>query len=204
MSPDDLSETIIIRLLAEAQETPSEEAYPSALLSDAPRPAAVLVPFLRHPNDGSWCLLFTRRTETLAEHRGQVAFPGGRWDPADPSPEYTALREAEEEIGLDPRRVTILGRLNSLPTITNYLVTPIIGVIPGDSAFRLNPREVSRVFTIPLSWLADPANRRTERRTLPGSYLSLPVIYFQPYDNETLWGISAQIAVNLLNALRLS
>jgi 8-oxo-dGTP pyrophosphatase MutT (NUDIX family) len=92
----------------------------------------------------------------VAEHQGQVAFPGGRADPSDTTPEMTALREAHEEIGIDPTKVRILGRMQSLHTISNYVVTPIVGVIPWPVSFRLEETEVRRVFSIPLNWLADP------------------------------------------------
>jgi 8-oxo-dGTP pyrophosphatase MutT (NUDIX family) len=208
---EDLSEETIIRRLAEALEVPPEETYLSAFLSDAPRPAAVLIPLLRTKTVGEdeecWHVLLTRRADTLAEHRGQVAFPGGRSDPNDSSPEVTALREAEEEIGLDPQKVKLLGRLNSLWTITNYTVTPVVGVIPWPFQIRLEEIEVSRVFTIPLTWLADPSHHEIRQRSIPVPYSqilhseSYPVIYFHPYDNEVLWGVSAEITMSLLNAL---
>lgn len=196
------SEDEIIRRLAHAQEplcSEGEGEYPSALLSDAPRPAAVLIPFLRM--EGAWHILYTRRNASLAEHSGQVAFPGGRSDPGDASPEMTALRETYEEVGILPQDVRILGRLGNLMTITNYCVTPVVGVIPWPYSLVLCEHEVSRVFTIPLAWLADPAHRETRTRTLPGSYVQVPVIYFEHYDSELLWGISAQITVNLLRLL---
>ena len=154
-----------------------------------------------------WHLLLTRRSDHLAEHRGQVAFPGGRSDPGDPSPEATALREAEEEIGLKPADVQILGCLNNVLTITNYCITPVIGVIPWPYPIRLEQNEVSRVFTIPLNWLAAPGHHELRQRTFPPPYStslgseSFPVIYFHPYDNEVLWGVSAKITMDLLKAL---
>ncbi len=207
MSLLDLSTEEIAYRLARAQEQPSEEAYPSAFLSDAPRPAAVLVPLLRAPisdhGEQGWHLLLTRRSDRLAEHRGQVAFPGGRSDPGDPTPAATALREADEEVGIRPADVQLLGALNSVLTITNYSVTPVIGVIPWPYPIQLQPDEVSRVFTIPLHWLADPAHREIQRRTIPSPQggESLPVIYFHPYDNEVLWGMSAEITMTLLKTL---
>ncbi len=195
----DLTEVEISRRLAQAHAAPADTDDAPSWLAASPRPAAVLIPFLRASN--SWQILFTRRTELVADHKGQVSFPGGSADPGDPSPEYTALREAEEEIGLNTRDVRLLGRLNELPTVTNYCVTPVAGVIPWPYPLRLEEIEVSRAFTIPLSWLAVPSHRETRFRTLPGTGASLPVIYFQPYEGELLWGVSAQIVVNLLAAL---
>lgn len=169
--------------------------------SESIRPAAVLVPLVRKPR--GWHVLFTRRTDTLPEHRGQVSFPGGRCDPSDQSVEDTALREAFEEIGLDPKDVKVLGRLRSLLTTTNYWVTPVVGMIPRSYIFRIAEEEVSRVFTIPLAWLADPNNHEVRQRILPFSLNPVPVIYFKPYQGEVLWGVSAQIVLDLVKALKL-
>ncbi|MBN2147836.1 MAG: CoA pyrophosphatase [Anaerolineales bacterium] len=204
----DFSAEEIARRLAQSQEPPLEEGYPSAFLSDAPYPAAVLVPLFRFENN--WHILLTRRSERLAEHRGQVAFPGGRSDPEDSTPEETALREAKEEIALCPQDVRILGQLNNFLTITNYSVTPVVGVIPWPYNFLLQHEEVSRIFSIPLPWLADPSNREVRQRAIPSHYAQIihsnspPVIYFQPYDGEMLWGISAEITVTLLKVLGLA
>lgn len=180
----------------------SESSYPSELLPDAPRPAAVLIPLLQQ--EGKWHILYTRRNITLAEHSGQVAFPGGRSDPGDRGPEMTALREAHEEIGLLPEDVTILGRLNDFVTITNYLVTPIIGVIPWPYDLHLSNVEVSRAFTIPLDWLVDPSNYEEHQRALPDPYGTVSVIYYHPYDGETLWGASARFTQRLIKTLHLN
>lgn len=167
-------------------------------------PAAVLIPFLQI--DGAWHLLFIRRTHQEQDrHSGQVAFPGGRADPGDGNPIATALREANEEIGMDPDDVTILGRLNRMPTVTHYRVTPVIGVIPWPYPLKADPREVKRIFTIPLSWLADPANREF-RMWQSARDLDEPhaVIFYQPYDGEVLWGASARMVVELVDSLRLT
>ena len=171
-------------------------------LSGPPRPAAVLIPFLRK-TDG-WHLLFTRRTAELQEHSGQVAFPGGRMDALDESPIDTALREAHEEIGLAPNDVKILGLLNNYLTITNYLVTPVVGVMPWPYVLRTSPHEVSRIFTIPLTWLADTRNHEVRQRSIPGLDKTFPVVYFQPYEGEILWGASARFTLGLLEALKLN
>ncbi len=164
------------------------------------RPAAVLVPLLRI--EEQWHLLFTRRAETLQNHKGQVAFPGGAAEPGDDSLEGTALRETFEEIGLPAEAVHLLGRLSSRPTISHFIVTPVVGHIQWPYTFHLSFHEVNRVFTIPLDWLADPANREERRRSLPNG-MDVDVIYFQTYDGELLWGATARITLDLLHALHL-
>lgn len=208
---DQLSEFEIQQRLVNAQDEEPENGFVSAFLPDAPRPAAVLVPFLRAPLDASgktgWHILLTKRSDKLIEHSGQVAFPGGRSDPDDDSPEVTALREAYEEIGLDPETVRILGRLDNLLTITNYCVSPVVGIIPWPFNVRLASLEVDRVFTIPLSWLAEPGHYEIRQRVIPPPYSlyfgseSHPIIYFQPYNGEILWGVSAEITMRLLRTL---
>jgi 8-oxo-dGTP pyrophosphatase MutT (NUDIX family) len=206
-----ITEEYISKRLAEAQLSPIDESFLSAVLSDESRPAAVLIPlFHASPEDNQnhiWQVLLTRRTDAVAEHQGQVAFPGGRADPTDSSPESTALREAYEEIGLDPSQVRILGRMNRLRTITNYCVTPVVGVIPWPFPIRLEEIEVSRVFTIPLHWLAEPVHHEIRYRTIPQPFSQIlhrethPVIYFEPYEDELLWGVSAEIIMNFINIL---
>lgn len=204
--PAELTRGAISRLLKKALRSPPNEfhqtaQFPEGLLQDPPRKAAVLVPFLL--KDDAWHILLTRRTASLPEHSDQVAFPGGRSDPQDVTPQQTALREAEEEINMKPNHVQVLGQLREIRTITNYCVTPVVGEIPWPYEFRLATNEVSRVFTIPIFWLADPANHKTEYRELPPPYSPVPVIYFNKYDGELLWGVSAQITLDLLEALEL-
>lgn len=176
-------------------------SYPPEFFNEYPNNAAVLIPVLRQGQ--KWHILFTRRTSSLPEHSGQVAFPGGRADPEDDSPEITALREAQEEINLSPNDVRILGKLREIRTISNYCVMPIVGKIPWPYEFRLAQEEVSRVFTIPLEWLADPNNHEIRYRELPPPHSPVPVIYFNYYDDELLWGISAEITLIFLESLQL-
>jgi len=165
------------------------------------RRAAVLVPFLNF--EGQWRLLFTRRTETVQNHKGQVSFPGGALEQIDSSLEAAALREAHEEIGLKPADVVIWGRLPEMQTITYYSITPVIGAIPWPYPLRISADEVSRAFTIPLTWLADRSNWE-EKEWAPRGGDPRRVIFFKPYDGEVLWGISAQITIDLLAVLGLS
>lgn len=176
--------------------------FPEEFFEGYPRNAAVLVPMLKQAN--KWHILFTRRTASLPEHSGQVAFPGGQADPEDDSPEETALREAFEEIKLHPGDVEILGQLHEMRTISNYCVMPVVGCITWPYEFHLAREEVSRVFTIPLEWLADLNNHEVRNRELPSPYPAVPVIYFSHYDGELLWGISAEITMNLLKSLHLA
>ncbi|MGW8249605.1 MAG: NUDIX hydrolase [Anaerolineales bacterium] len=194
-----LSEQDIIERLAEA-DVPIDGPYPKGLLKENLRPAAVLIPFVRR--DHAWHLLLIRRAEHAEDfHSGQVAFPGGGAHPGDLRPENTALRETYEEIGVLPQDVRILGRLNEFVTISSYLVTPIVGVIPWPYSFVMAGAEVSRVFTIPLDWLADPKNHEIQQRELPPPYTPISVIYFLPYDGEVLWGASARFTVGLIELL---
>ena len=109
--------------------------------------AAVLIPLAF--SGGEWHVLYTRRTDRVQSHKGQVSFPGGACDDGETTPEQTALRETEEEIGVRREDVTVLGRLSQLITITSYRVTPVVGVIPFPYAFKVAGIEVARVFTIP-------------------------------------------------------
>ena len=182
-----------------APETP----YPEGLLKSNPFPAAVLIPMIQ--GDDGWSLLFIRRTEIPDDqHSGQVAFPGGRCDPIDQNAKSAALREAYEEVGIKPSDVEILGLVQDLLTITNYIVTPVVGLIPWPYKFTPQRDEVARIFTIPLNWLANPANREVQKggRKLLGS--DIPVIYFHEYDGEVLWGASARITLLFLEALDLA
>ncbi len=211
MSPQVFSEEYIAQCLREAMHLKMRASKIWDFITDKPRPAAVLIPlFLANLSEEGklgWQVLLTRRTNSVAEHQGQVAYPGGRADPTDISPETTALREAWEEIGLNPAQVRILGRMQNLHTISNYLVTPIVGVIPWPFPVQLEETEVSRVFSIPLDWLADPQNHEVRNRSIPNSYVNFlhskiyPVIYFQPYQDELLWGVSAEITLQLINIL---
>lgn len=164
-------------------------------------PAAVLVPFYWH--DEEWHLLFTRRTQTVNSHQGQVSFPGGAIEEDDASPEQAALREAWEEVGLPVDRTKVLGRLDSLLTVTQFHVTPVVATIPWPFELKLNRVEVAAVFGVPLPWLLDPANleRRLRESSLP-SERPIPVYYFEPYQGEVIWGVTAHIIVNLLDHLR--
>jgi 8-oxo-dGTP pyrophosphatase MutT (NUDIX family) len=174
-----------------------EEMYRGAELQCA----AVLVPLVRR--EGEWHVLYTRRTQTVEHHKGQVSFPGGRCDAGEEAAELTALREAREEIGMQPSAVRLLGRLNDVLTITRYRVTPVVGVIPAGYEFRLERAEVERAFTIPLLWMARSENWEEVPLTPGGEVRPFPVITYHPYDGEVLWGASARMTQNFLQVLGL-
>lgn len=159
--------------------------------------AAVLVPLVKQ--DDEWHILFTRRTDKVESHKGQVSFPGGACDEGETTPEQTALREVEEEIGIHANDVKILGRMANLITISFFRVTPVVGVVKWPNVFRVGEDEVARVFTIPLEWLADASNRWQFER--PNATRTL--IAYHPYDGELLWGATARMTVDFLNVLGL-
>lgn len=159
--------------------------------------AAVLVPLMRFQEE--WHILYTRRTDRVESHKGQVSFPGGACDEGETTPEETALRETEEEIGIRPADVKILGRLSRMITISKFRVSPIVGVIPFPYAFKTEGAEVARVFTIPLLWLANRNNYW--EFSLPDPKRS--VIVYHPYDGELLWGATARMTVNFLQTIEL-
>jgi 8-oxo-dGTP pyrophosphatase MutT (NUDIX family) len=164
-------------------------------LAAAPKAAAVLVPIVRRDH---LMVLFTKRTTHLKAHAGQVSFPGGRAEPGDASPEFTALREAQEEIGLAPERVEVLGRLPDYHTRTGYLVAPIIGLVAPPLELVPDPREVDEIFEVPLAFLLDPANHRRQTRVLNGRTVGY---YEMPYGDYYIWGATAGMIVNLCRVL---
>ena len=186
-------------LQAAISDDPSSDGFSEVELTEETRLkcAAVLVPLVWH--DEEWHLLYTRRTDTVESHKGQVSFPGGACDEGETTPEETALREANEEIGLDPKDVIVLGRLPNLITITYFRVTPVIGVVKWPAVFRVGEHEVARIFTIPLAWLSNRSNRW--QFEMPGRARSL--IAYHPYDGELLWGATARMTVDFLVVLGL-
>ncbi len=190
---------IIKRLSYGAGENP-DSPYPPGLLSTTLRPAAVLIPFLLVEH--AWHILYIHRTANDSDpHSSQVAFPGGGAHPEDTDVQMTALREAHEEVGIQPTDVRILGHLKEYITITSYRVTPVVGVIDWPYPLKLDYKEVSRAFTIPLEWLANPKNYEERKRSLPSPFPPIPVIYYQPYLGEVLWGASARITRGLIQLL---
>ena len=191
---DSLSEQEIAERLKNFAHPSYSELLPGTVIKPL-RPADVLIPLMWV--DSGWHILYTRRADNVEHHKGQVSFPGGSTDPGDDSPEATALREADEEVGIRPQDVRILGRLGEMVTISNFVVTPVVGVVPWPYAFKVHTVEVGRVFTMPLAWLAERENRMEFQRVETGHN----VITYFPYDSELLWGATARMTVNFIKAL---
>ena len=181
------------------RETTATHDIPRLWQEDECLPAAVLIPFLRDQDE--WRLLFIRRASHEQDHHsGQVAFAGGKYEAEDGSLHQTALREAQEEIGVQPQHVTILGQLGYHHSISRFRITPVVGYMPWPYDLELDRQEVARVFTIPLAWLADPGHHRIEQVYREG-FGSVPVVYFDEYDGELLWGATARMTLSLLSVL---
>lgn len=159
-------------------------------------PAAVLVPLFLQ--DGQYHVLFTQRSMTVRDHKGQIAFPGGMVEKEDQGLVATALRETEEELGILPANVDILGQLSELITPTGYHITPYVGVIPPGTAYRLNAEEISGIIEVPLEHLLEPQNMRLERGEFFNSQTEMP--YFQ-YRQHVIWGATGRITRELVELI---
>lgn len=158
----------------------------------APRvAAAVLVPFCFFDNE--WHLLFTKRTTGVAKHQGEISFPGGAADDGDADLIETAVREACEEIGLCSDSIDVLGVMEPVPTVSNYCILPVVGVIHWPTELRLNPSEVDDVLLIPVKWLRNDNNWHIEEFHF-ATGKSKPVIHYENFNGEHLWGITASLA----------
>ncbi len=160
------------------------------------KPAAVLVPVILRPDGAT--VLFTRRSAALRSHSGQISFPGGRIDGTDASALDAALRETQEEIGLDRSCITPLGFLDAYLTGTGYRIVPVVAVIEQPFALTLNPHEVDEVFEAPLAFLMDAVNHRRDGREWKGKYRSY---YAIAYGERYIWGATAGILRNLHDRL---
>jgi 8-oxo-dGTP pyrophosphatase MutT (NUDIX family) len=168
------------------------ETPPSAAL----RPAAVLVPLIRH--ETGWAVLLTQRTAHLSAHAGQISFPGGRIESTDADEVAAALRETEEEVGLPRDRIAVVGRLDTYVTGTGFEITPIVGIVEPPYSLTIDPYEVAEAFEVPLSYVLDTRNHnRTERESAGRTR----IFYVLPYEGRNIWGATAGMLVNLAEVL---
>jgi 8-oxo-dGTP pyrophosphatase MutT (NUDIX family) len=173
----------------------ADELAPIVETGVEPRPgiaASVLFPIVLGKREPM--VLLTRRTEHLRDHPGQISFPGGRAETGDPSPEYTALREAREEIGLAPHHVEVAGFLPEYRTVTGYRITPVVGFVTPPFRLRSDPEEVAEIFKVPLSFLLDPSRHQFHSRECQGPGRHVLAI---PYRQYFIWGATAGIIVAL-------
>lgn len=160
-------------------------------------PAAVLIPLIMHENELK--ILLTQRTAHLHDHPGQISFPGGRSDPQDTSAIDTALREAEEEIGLPSNRVEVLGSLPHYLTITGYQVTPVVSLVDAGHTYEPDEFEVADIFEVPMAYLMNPHHHEQRMWESPQGYRRF---YAMPYENKFIWGATAGMLRNLYHFLK--
>lgn len=165
-------------------------------LAEKLRPAAVLIPIIERRHE--LAVLLTERSSALKHHAGQVSFPGGGMEDGDTDIVATALREAHEEVGIHPHEVDVAGFLNPTPTITGFVVTPVIGFVRESFRLSVEPREVQAAFEVPLDFLMDSRNQEHSEREFEGN--TIPVVTFQ-YDGHRIWGATAGMLVSLRRLL---
>ncbi len=153
--------------------------------------AAVLVPIFKDDNK----ILFTLRTQIVSHHKGQVSFPGGRFDENDGNILETAYRETKEEVGISKENIKMIGRLNPMSTISNYYVIPFVGLVEKDTQVRANNLEVEHYFFAPISDLMNPENIQM------GEFDGMRLPYYS-YSNYKIWGVTGMILSDLLNRLK--
>lgn len=183
-----------IEFRAEGRDWPAEllEKFGRDLL-----PAAVLMPLI--DRDDGLSVLLTERARDLKHHPGQISFPGGRMERRDTDLRMTALRETREEVGILPEQVTVAGYLASMPTVTGYAVTPIVGIVSPDIELRLDRTEVAQAFEVPFEFLMDDANQTHTTRRFEG--IDMPLVEFR-YGPRRIWGATAAMIASLQKILR--
>lgn len=168
-----------------------------ALIPAHPIPSAVLIPVVDRPE--GLTLLLTERASELRHHAGQIAFPGGRVEPCDASPADAALREAEEEIGLNRRYVEVLGYLPDSLIGTGYVITPVISLVSPEADFAIDRSEVASIFEIPLARVLDPSQHQLRPRKIG----SMTVDFYEfTHERHTIWGATAGMLMTLYRLLR--
>jgi 8-oxo-dGTP pyrophosphatase MutT (NUDIX family) len=168
---------------------------------DMPTASAAAVLVLIHPRSGEPNVIFTERTNHVEHHKGQMSFPGGACDDADGGCEDTALRETQEEIGVEREHVRLIGCLDDMVTISNFRVTPCVGVLEfeGVYPYKINDHEVARVVEVPLSFLLEEGNMELEVREHQGREVLVPAF---SYDGHRIWGATARMLHQLIELLR--
>ena len=161
------------------------------------KPAGVLIPVRQHGSGLS--VLLTQRSADLKHHAGQVSFPGGRMEEEDADIEATALRETREEIGVPEHEVAIIGYLETMPTVTGYAVTPVVGLVDGAVELTVDKTEVEYTFEVPLSFLTDERNHVLVAREWQG--LSFSMVEFH-YEKQRIWGATAQMLLRFINLIK--
>ena len=156
------------------------------------------VMLLLYPKDGQYHLLLNKRTDLVEHHKGEISFPGGAQDPEDNSYRDTALRETDEEMGVRPEDVQVLGELDDIPTRSGFLIHPFVGVIPYPYKFTVSTIEVAEVLEVPLPWLLNNENVREEARLVDGQ---LTKSHTYRYNNHLVFGATARIIEQLLGLL---
>lgn len=162
-----------------------------------PVPAAVLFPLVDRP--GGMTVLLTQRASQLARHPAQIAFPGGRVDATDVDAAATALREAREEIGLEPARVQVFGYLPDHVVISGFRVTPVLGLVSPPFSLQLNPHEVAGVFEVPLDHVLDSANHKPRMRKVGDEEM---LLFDIPWEGQSIWGATAGMLLTFVRMLR--
>jgi len=178
---------------------PGSSRWPELMrdqLSGILKPAGVLLPIFER--DSVLSILLTQRSADLKHHAGQVSFPGGSMEECDRDVEAAALRETQEEVGIAPHQVSVMGYLQTMPTITGFAVTPVVGLVSGDAQLTLDKTEVDYAFEVPLTFLLDARNDiRTE---WDAGDRKLPMVEFR-WQHERIWGATAFMIISLRNIL---
>ncbi|MGI9237391.1 MAG: CoA pyrophosphatase [Woeseiaceae bacterium] len=179
---------------------PGIEHWPTSMreqLTATLKPAGVLIPVMQRATELS--LLLTQRSADLKHHAGQVSFPGGRMEEHDKDVQITALRETHEEVGIEPHHVSVIGFLGSMPTITGYAVTPIVGLVSDAAELVIDRTEVEYTFEVPLEFVLDESNDQAVEREFHGR--RFPMIEFH-YEEQRIWGATAQMILSFRKSIK--